>query len=121
MTSQPVHLTCRQCGRRYVDAPQYVFCSRKCGLQARLRSQDHAPHREPHRAECHEQRAKARARWAVNDAKKLGRIAPGPCERASADCRGALEAHHDDYAAPLAVRWLCRRHHLALHRRRVPA
>lgn len=25
------------------------------------------------------------------------------------------EAHHDDYAAPLAVRWLCRAHHLQHH------
>jgi len=25
------------------------------------------------------------------------------------------DAHHDDYAAPLAVRWLCRTHHFQHH------
>lgn len=26
-----------------------------------------------------------------------------------------VEAHHPDYAEPLTVIWLCRRHHLELH------
>ena len=27
------------------------------------------------------------------------------------------DSHHDDYLQPLKVRWLCRRHHKAEHRR----
>ena len=30
-------------------------------------------------------------------------------------CGARAEMHHDDYDQPLAVRWLCRRHHLAHH------
>jgi hypothetical protein len=37
---------------------------------------------------------------------------PEPCERCGAP---DAEKHHDDYSRPLAVRWLCRSCHLALH------
>ena len=43
---------------------------------------------------------------------RRGKIIKGPCE-----CCGGVESemHHDDYHAPLAVRWLCRKCHLAWH------
>lgn len=31
-----------------------------------------------------------------------------------------VHAHHDDYSKPLAVRWLCRQHHLEQHDRENP-
>lgn len=41
-----------------------------------------------------------------------GRIAKEPCEI----CGGEpADAHHDDYAKPLSVRWLCRVHHAEWH------
>lgn len=53
----------------------------------------------------------------VRAAVKDGRLVRAACEV----CGDPLaEAHHDDYDAPLAVRWLCRRHHQEWHREHVP-
>lgn len=53
-----------------------------------------------------------RARNAVRVARRNGTLVPGPCETAGEDCRGRIEAHHDDYSKSLEVRWFCRHHHL---------
>lgn len=55
---------------------------------------------------------RARARSAVTYALIVGRLTRAPCE-----CCGEArtQAHHDDYARPLDVRWLCRRCHDDLH------
>ena len=47
----------------------------------------------------------------VNYAIRRGRLVKGPCEHAGAECKGSIEAHHDDYTKPLEVRWLCKGHH----------
>ena len=52
------------------------------------------------------------ARAAVKRAVKSGSLVRGPCEVCGCD---PAEAHHDDYSKPLAVRWLCRIHHLMTH------
>ena len=59
--------------------------------------------------------AKMRARRAVRDALRKGLIERGPCEHEGPECEGRIEGHHDDYAKPLSVRWLCRRHHHEAH------
>lgn len=55
--------------------------------------------------------------WAhacLRSALKRGLIEKAPCEV----CGSAeVDAHHDDYDKPMDVRWLCRRHHQAEHRR----
>lgn len=56
---------------------------------------------------------KKRARNAVTKALRDGRLQREPCEV----CGAAGEAHHEDYAKPLDVRWYCRRHHLQRHQR----
>jgi hypothetical protein len=53
---------------------------------------------------------KRKAHWTVENALRSGKLVKGPCE-VSHDCAGRIEAHHDDYAKPLEVRWLCKRHH----------
>jgi len=42
-----------------------------------------------------------------------GRLVRQPCEVCGAT---EVQAHHDDYEKPLEVRWLCRAHHMELHR-----
>jgi hypothetical protein len=61
-----------------------------------------------------EQRFKDRCRSYANAYQKRGKLIPQPCEIRG--CSELAEKHHDDYGRPLAVRWFCRRHHLALHR-----
>jgi len=54
-----------------------------------------------------------RARLHLRNAVARGRITKQPCEVCGA---ARVDAHHPDYSKPLEVRWLCRKHHMALHR-----
>lgn len=49
----------------------------------------------------------------VNQAVKRGNLARKPCEVCGAE---KVEAHHPNYAFPLDVIWLCRKHHADWHR-----
>ena len=60
----------------------------------------------------HPERYKARV--AVHNAVARGEIAKAPCRDCGAE---KVEAHHPDYAKPLEVIWLCRRHHTDEHLR----
>ena len=49
----------------------------------------------------------------VNNAARDGKLFKEPC----AECGEAdVHAHHDDYAKPLNIRWLCAAHHSQWHR-----
>lgn len=54
-----------------------------------------------------------RARAATHYAVKVGKIRKTLCEVCGAE---KVEAHHLDYANPLNVMWLCRKHHANTHR-----
>jgi len=56
-------------------------------------------------------RAKDNCRSYANVYKRRGKITPEPCH-----CGASAEMHHPDYDQPLMVEWLCREHHLALHK-----
>lgn len=62
------------------------------------------------------------AHQALRSAIRKGLTERGPCEVCGAvhGINGArVDGHHDDYSKPMAVRWLCRKHHLEAHRRTV--
>jgi len=60
-----------------------------------------------------EQRRKANSRCHANVYQGRGHLVPLPCERCGSTEH--IEKHHDDHSKPLAVRWLCRRHHKDHH------
>lgn len=55
---------------------------------------------------------KAAAHRAIGYAVTKGVVSPQPCQV----CGDPGEAHHHDYSQPLAVTWLCPRHHAELHK-----
>lgn len=57
---------------------------------------------------------KVAARRAVKVAVLAGLLVRQPCEVCGDP---QTDGHHEDYGRPLDVRWLCRPHHLALHRK----
>jgi hypothetical protein len=52
---------------------------------------------------------KNKARLMVRNAVKAGKLIKGPCEVCGTT--NDVHGHHDDYAKPLDVRWLCNFHH----------
>jgi hypothetical protein len=54
------------------------------------------------------------ARNILNKAVVRGDVERKPCEVCG---NPKVDGHHEDYAKPLEVRWLCRKHHMELHRK----
>ncbi|MGC5843806.1 hypothetical protein PU724_25570 [Mesorhizobium abyssinicae] len=56
-------------------------------------------------------------KWAhacLRSALRLGLVEKQPCEVCGA---AEVDGHHPNYNEPMSVRWLCRAHHKAEHRR----
>lgn len=56
---------------------------------------------------------KHRARITLQNAVARGKVKRLPCEQCG---KQPADAHHPDYRKPLDVVWLCRQHHMDLHR-----
>ena len=75
-----------------------------------------AAHKRAHEKQKRKYPVKRGARMLVNNGLKNGRIVrPDDCSKCGAN--GPLHAHHDDYAKPLDVRWLCIPCHTKWHRK----
>jgi hypothetical protein len=61
-------------------------------------------------------KAKEKARRKAYHELQYGRLQRQPCEVCGAV---DVQMHHDDYAKPLEVRWLCPPHHGEIHRKLV--
>ena len=61
--------------------------------------------------------AKTKARNMVGNAVRDGKLFREPCGDCGAE---KAHAHHDDYAKPLNVRWLCPAHHREWHKENGP-
>lgn len=105
---------CKDCTKADVKARRIVRHEQVCAYD---RERFKTPERKTQsRASLRRQRErhpeKARARNAVGNAVRDGRLARQPCEVCGTP---KSQAHHDDYAKPLDVRWLCFRHHREHH------
>lgn len=56
-----------------------------------------------------------RARSAVNNAVRRGKLIKGPCKVCGTTDN--IHGHHADYSKPLDVTWLCAQHHADLHQK----
>lgn len=59
---------------------------------------------------------KSRARNAVSNALRDGKIVKMPCEVCG---NHVVTAHHEDYSQPLRIKWLCRSCHFHAHGKRI--
>lgn len=90
---------------RVADRAEYRRSGR--GQQIMRKSKDDWALKNKHKRAAH---------FAVQLAIKNGLIKKQPCEVCGSDIR--IHGHHDDYAKPLVVRWLCQKHHFEVHRER---
>jgi hypothetical protein len=106
---------CRDCTKKdSKDNRRANFDHYKQYKAARARTPEaRRAHRERNRLERQQHPEKVRARHTVYNALRAGKLAKQPCEKCGTI--NDVHAHHDDYSAPLDVRWLCARDHAILH------
>ncbi len=105
---------CKQC--QIASAKRYyrrTFPSRQAyNRQYNQTPQRKAAHAQHGKNERTRHPLRLKARDAVIHAIRDGRLLRQPCEVCGAE---NVEGHHDDYAKPLDVRWLCFEHHRIAH------
>ena len=82
-------------------------------MSRKRETSEHARNRSSQYKERHPD--KTDAHYAVSNAVRKGYLIKQPCEVCGT--MENIQAHHEDYAKPLDVRWLCQKHHMELHRK----
>src|SRR5262245_20192452 len=114
--------TCRKCGRE-LPLSEFEYCrdTKSKSGRAYLRGQCRKCRRGPNDSGAVERAY----RWKAKNPEKLrihrrvlyaietGKLQRLPCEVCG---EPRVDGHHADYSEPLIVQWLCRRHHVQLHR-----
>lgn len=105
---------CKSCQKDY-DAARLKDPKR---MRARRDYQKTERGKEAHnraaRAWVEKNTIKRAAHIIVGNAVRDGKLSPEPCEVCFRT--HDIHAHHDDYAKPMDVRWLCNEHHKEWHR-----
>lgn len=104
--------TCILCGNTIEAESRRDYCSGRC-----FRRKESEATRQRRANFSPERKRATNLVWTAIWQKKLFRQ---PCEVCGKKGRWNVVAHHDDYAAPLDVRWLCRRHHIQHHQQHGP-
>lgn len=102
---------CPKCQIREIRGPRQPYC-KPCTAEWRRNSLKKHP--DEYGKFSLQRRLKVIVRSTMNNAIRRGTLIKGDnCEICGAT---NPEAHHDDYAKPLEVRWLCKDCHCKLHR-----
>jgi hypothetical protein len=106
---------CKECTKSDVRSRYYAKHAEVAAYERR-RSSD--PERKAnalryHRESNAREPEKYRARTAVGNAVRDGRLFKLPCTTCGST--EDIEAHHADYSRPLDVEWLCHKHHREHH------
>ena len=112
---RPASCTCGECRACKHRAYMRAWYAKHPGYAAEQARKHRERAREYERARYAEDttfRMKKRARNAVLGLIHRGQLERGPCEVCG---EPDAQAHHDDYARPLEVRWLCDSHHRQHH------
>lgn len=108
---------CRDCQRAY-DKERAMKPHRAAArLQYSQTERGKEAHRRASRKSAILSPMKKKARSAVGNALRDGKLHRAPCEICS---NPVAHAHHDDYSKPLDVRWLCTTHHAEWHKHNTP-
>lgn len=98
--------TCKRCGKDFeARSVRGSYCAGACFV---LNERDSGRRRAATFSD-----ARRRAHVLSGCAIAKGELVRQPCETCGS--RRYVEAHHDDYAQPLSVRWLCKSHHRQHH------
>jgi hypothetical protein len=113
-----VFYNCDYCGEESSDRPSHYkktkrhFCNMKCySLYRSLVMPSEEQQRFGSGMSDKDKALRVKCRSDLNHAISQGKIIRRSCRI----CDEVAEAHHEDYAKPLLIDWLCTRHHRQLH------